>query len=464
MSIKKQHFHFIGISGIGMSGIAKVLLQQGYQVSGCDSGADPKHTQELLSLGCKISQQHLSDLCTDPTVSAIVYSSAIKKTHPELIHAQKHNIPTMLRAEMLAKLMENQQAIAVSGSHGKTTTTSLITHILLKAGQEPSFVVGGHINSLNSNASYNKGKLFVAEADESDRSLLKLPKEVAVITSINVEHLETYKDFQDIKETFISFANTIPSHGTNILCLDDSGIKEILPEIKANYTTYGTDKQADIQAQDITLDMNGSTFNIYQKSSNTVLGKIILPEAGFHYVLNATGAIATALHLNVPFNKIQSALKDFTGVDRRFTYKGVSKAQHAHVFDDYGHHPKEIEYSLLTARSKAKNNLVVVFQPHRYSRTQHLWNDFVKTFALAKANTLIITDIYPASEQPIDNISGKDLIDTIKKQNPDLNALYCPIDENLESLSKILDSTLKKDDLLLLQGAGKVHKIAKRLI
>ena len=458
------HIHFIGISGIGMSGIAKILKQQGYIISGCDSGIDLQIVKDLQDLGCKISSQHNSDICNDESINTVVYNSFISQDHVELQRARDKKKLILHRAQMLAKIMAEKNSIGVAGSHGKTSTSALMSHVLITANCEPTVIVGGIINLIESNACYGKGEFLVAETDESDRSFLLLPKKYTVVTNIDIEHLETYKDFDDIKQTFLKFINTVSFDGMNTLCIDDSGIKDILPYIKTPYITYGQSLDADIRVQDISLDIDSSTFNIYQKSTNSILGNIILSQPGIHYVLNATGTIALALHLNIPFLKIKKAMISFAGVDRRFSYKGMTTLHGAHVFDDYGHHPLAIDYALIIARKKAKNNLVVVFQPHRFSRTKHLWKDFVKTFSNNQIDTLIITDIYAAFEQPLELINSKKLVEDIKKNCPNKNILYCSITSDMKELQDILNEILKKDDLLLLLGAGKINLLAKKLI
>lgn len=463
MLAQKKHIHFIGISGIGMSGIAKILKQQGHAVSGCDSGIDQKHIEELQSLGCTISTQHQSTLCNDATIDTVVYTNSLPSDHPELRNAREKKITLLHRAQMLALLMSEKTAIAVAGSHGKTSTTSLIGQILLQAQYDPTIIIGGHAHSIQSNAYYGKSKYLVAESDESDRSFLYLPKTYSIATNIDLEHLETYKDFDDIKNTFLTFLNNTPIDGKAILCIDDMGIQSIMHAIKAPHTTYGQSAQADIQAKNICLQADSSTFDIYQKSTNEMLGSIYLSQPGLHYVLNATGAIALALQINVPFIAIQQALATFAGVDRRFSYCGISTLHKAHIFDDYGHHPLEIYYALQIARKKATQKLIVVFQPHRFTRTKFLWNDFIETFAQAPIDTLIITDIFPASEQPIESINSERLVQELKKQCPQKQILYYPADLEMIEIQALLNQILQKDDLLLLLGAGKVNKLAKKL-
>lgn len=464
MQLSKTHIHFMGISGIGMSGIAKILRQQGHIVSGCDTGADHHITKDLQNLGCKIANEHNSDYCFDETIKILVYNSFIPKNHPELLRGKDKGILILHRAQMLAQIMKDKKSIGIAGSHGKTSTSALMGHLLRIANEDPTIIVGGVINTIGSNAHWGTGNLLVAETDESDRSLLLLPKTYSIITNIDIEHLETYKDFEDIKETFLQFANNIPDHGMSALCLDDHGVRSILPNITTPYITYGQSHDADIQMQNVSLSSDSSTFNIYQKSSLSILGQITLSQPGIHYALNATGTIALALHLNIPFTIIQQALSIFHGVDRRFSYKGVTSLHGAHIFDDYGHHPLAIDYALAVARNKAINKLVVVFQPHRFSRTKHLWNDFVTTFSSSTIDTLIITDIYPAFEEPIESITSQNIVEGIKKLCPKKIVIYCPFSKEMCELENTINATLKKDDLLLLLGAGKINDLAKKLL
>ncbi|MBM18151.1 MAG: UDP-N-acetylmuramate--L-alanine ligase [Epsilonproteobacteria bacterium] len=464
MHNSSKHIHFIGISGIGMSGIAKILLQQGYTISGCDQNINEKHVQELRKLGCTIATTHLHNICLNSSINSVVYSSNVSTDHPELQYARQNNIPILLRADMLALLMKEKESIGIAGSHGKTSTSAIVAHILSYCKLDPSVIIGGHINTINSNAHNGKGKYLVAETDESDRSLLRLPKTYNIVTNVDLEHLETYTNFQDIQNTFIEFINTTMSSGISVLCIDDTGIQSIIPNITTPFITYGQSSHADIQIHNILLHANSSTFTIYHKATNTILGSITFPQAGLHYALNATGAIALALHLNLPFTQIQESLLSFTGVDRRFSYKGKSKQHNSDIYDDYGHHPLEINYALQVARKKAKNKLIVVFQPHRFSRTYHLWDNFVQVLSQNIPDLLIITDIYTANEKPIANISSQNLTAFIKKINPNTKIIYRPADNNFDSIISTLNDTLHTDDLLLLLGAGKVNKIADKLI
>ncbi len=464
MQSSKQHYHFIGISGIGMSSIAKVLAAQGHTISGCDTNIDPTVVQELIDLQCTIAPKHESPSCFDPSITTIVYNSFISPQHPELVHAQAHGLEILHRSQLLAKIMATKKSIAVAGSHGKTSTSALMSHILIASKRDPICIVGGIISSIKSNAYCGSGPYLVAESDESDRSFLSLPKTYTIVTNIDIEHLETYTDFDDIKHSFIQFMEDIPASGANIICMDDSGVRSVIPSLTKPYLTYGQHEQADIQIKNIQLFADSSTGQVYDKKTNAILGTITLQQPGFHYLLNATGATAMALHLGIAFTDIQAALQSFTGVERRFSFKGISTKHQAHIFDDYGHHPLAIHYALLVARQKTKGKVIVVFQPHRFSRTKHLWHDFIKIFSSNTIDTLIITDIYPAFEQPIAGISSKQLVQELNQINPDKTIIYCPADPALQAISDLLDTHLQKDDLLLLLGAGKVHQLATKLI
>ncbi|HSW76756.1 MAG TPA: UDP-N-acetylmuramate--L-alanine ligase [Candidatus Saccharimonadales bacterium] len=459
-----EHIHFMGIGGIGMSGIAKILIKQGYRVSGCDSLIDQTAIKELKDLGCIIAPAHQHEICNDLSINILVHTSAILKTNPEIIAAQRRGIPVIARAMMLAEIMRTKYCIAVAGSHGKTTTSSLLSHLLVQAQLDPTIVVGGYIHSIGSNAVYGQGSLLVAEADESDRSFLLLPKTFSIVTNIDLEHLETYQDFTDIKNTFVQFMNQIPLYGCNVICIDDAGIQEIIPQLQVPYITYGTHDQADFQARNIVLLPDGTTFDIFDKKKNHIIDTIAIPLPGIHNVLNALGVITLALHVGIPPKTIKNALGSFTGVDRRFTSKGITKRHGALIFDDYGHHPLEVHHTLEIARKKAPEKLVVVFQPHRFTRTKHLWTDFVHLFATHAIDELIITDIFPASEQPIEGITSQRLVAEIKARNPALSIFYYPFETDGSAIIQHLHNVLQKNDLVLLQGAGKANKIAKDLL
>lgn len=453
----------MGICGIGMSGIAKILLQQGYQVSGCDNNINPERAHELQKLGCKIDV-HQSALCSDDSITILARSSDVPLNHAEIITAQKRNIPVVLRAQVLALIMEPKQSITIAGAHGKTTTSSLLAHTLLVANQDPTIVVGGHIHQLNSNAYTGSGELFVAEADESDRSFLFLPKKYSIVTNIDREHLNNYHDFDDIQQTFIQFMNQLPSDGLTIACLDDQGIQNVLPYLTKPYITYGTSPKADFYITDIVLRPDNSSFCIMDTRNNRNLGAWTVSLPGLHNVLNSTSVIALCLHLNIPTIDIQSGISTFQGVDRRFTFKGISRAHGAEMFDDYAHHPREIKVTLDVAQAKAKGKVIAVFQPQRFSRTYSLWDDFVQTLAHAPYDELIITDIFAASEHPIEAISSQNLVLAIQKANPRASVSYIPFSDEGTAIIKRLDQILRTEDMLLFLGAGKVNTIASKLL
>jgi UDP-N-acetylmuramate--alanine ligase len=458
---KQSHIHFVGIGGIGMSGIATILKYQNYQISGCDLDLSQKSIQHLQSLGCLISEGQNSHTCQDKSIDVLVYSSAVKPNSLEIVAAQKRGIPIIPRALMLAELMRTKYSIAISGSHGKTTTTSMISHILMEARMDPTIIIGGHLKSISNNAKFGLGEFLVAEADESDRSLTHLHATIAVLTNIDLEHLETYKDFEDIKETFKKFLNNIPFYGKAIVCIEDPGVQEILPIPHLKIIKYGLNNKANIWADEINLEASHSTFNVYQE--NKLLGKINLNMPGKHNVLNALGAITLALDLDLSFEIIYKALKNFNGVERRFTFHGTTQSG-AEVFDDYGHHPNEILNTLLVARKRSKKQLRVIFQPHRYTRTQQLWQQFIDVFKNNPVDELLITDIYPASEKPIENITSENFVIEFLKQNPKFPIKYIPFDKTLENFANHINKNAKQNDLVLLLGAGKLNLIAGKII
>lgn len=460
---KKGHIHFVGIGGIGMSGLAKILKSQGYQISGCDLDLEQQSVLDLIQAGCNIYKGNNTPYCDDTSIDILVYSTAIKPDNPEIKRAQERSIPTIHRSLMLAEIMRTKYSIAITGAHGKTTTTSLISHILIEAKKDPTVIIGGHLKNISANANLGTGDFLVAEADESDKSFLRLNPTLAVVTNIDLEHLDTYKDLEDIKNSFSQFLNNIPFYGKAFVCIDDPNIQEILqnlPHIKT--IKYGLldqeNNKPDIFAKDINLEKDHSTFTVYQKNNPVPLGKIYLNMPGRHNILNSLAAISVSLDLEIPFEIIAQALKNFGGIDRRFTYKGLYKG--AELFDDYGHHPTEIYNTLLVARKRAKNKLIVVFQPQRFTRTHKLWQDFLNVFAYSPIDKLIITDIYPASEAPIENINSKNLVDQLKLKQPSCPVTYIPFDTNLEAILSELNPVLSQDDLVLLLGAGKVNKLA----
>lgn len=465
MYTKKAHIHFVGIGGIGMSGIATILKYQGYTISGCDSDVKQQTVKQLQAIGCTVYEGNNTPKCDDDTIDTLVYipmfASSIAPIATEIHTASQKGIPTIPRALMLAELMRTKYSIAIAGAHGKTTTTSLISHILIEAHMDPTVIIGGELKTLSTNARLGTGDFLVAEADESDRSFLHLHATLAIITNIDREHLETYKDLHDIKQSFSQFINNLPFYGKAIVCTDDENIRSLLPIPHVKTISYGLNNQADISAQNIVLHTDHSLFTLFKKNK-TALGDITVPMPGIHNVTNALGAIALGLELDIPFNTIQKALPKFEGVDRRFTYRGIYKG--AEIFDDYGHHPKEIEYTLAVARKRAKKKLTVLFQPHRYTRTKELWDDFIATFATKEIDNLIITDIHSAGEKPICDITSKLFVEDLKLKHPTTAVSYVPFENNFSSIKNEISTLIGPDDLLLLLGAGKVYLIAKELL
>jgi UDP-N-acetylmuramate--alanine ligase len=460
---KKSHIHFVGIGGIGMSGIATILKQQGYTISGCDPDIQQDTIEQLKQSGCIVHHGNNSPACNNISIDILVYipmyATSISAVAQEIERAQQRGIPTISRACMLAELMRTKYSIAITGSHGKTTTTSLISHILIEANTDPTVVIGGKLHNLSSNVRVGNGNFLVAEADESDRSFLELLPTLAVITNIDLEHLETYKDLDDIKQAFMQFITLLPFYGKAIVCIDDENIRSLLPIQQVKTISYGINHDADFYARDIVLNADHSTFTMYKK--NSLLGTITLPIPGKHNIYNCLAAIALTYELDISFETIAHSLKTFGGIDRRFTLRGTYKG--AEVFDDYGHHPKEIENTLLVARKRAKNKLIVVFQPHRYTRTEKLWSQFLDTFAKSPIDQLIITDIHSAGEAPIVTISSKRLAEAIQSNNPLFSVHYAPFNDDFKQIKIAIDASIAENDLILFLGAGKVYHIAQEI-
>ena len=462
---KKGHIHFVGIGGIGMSGIAKILVYQGYTVSGCDADLEQKSVEDLITIGCTIHKGNNTAGCDDETIDVLVYSSAIRPDNPEITRALERGIPVIPRALMLAEIMRTKYSIAITGSHGKTTTTSLISHILIDAHRDPTVIIGGHLKNISSNARWGSGDFLVAEADESDRSFLRLYPTLAVVTNIDLEHLDTYTDIDDIKNTFAQFLGNVPFYGKAIVCIDDPHIRSLLPSLSHIKTIkYGVacdGHHADIYAKDIILEKDHSECMVYMKGQSEPLGHLYITMPGKHNVLNSLAAVAACLDVGVSFQACADALRNFKGIERRFSFKGTFKG--AELFDDYGHHPTEIFNTLLVARKRANRKLVVVFQPQRFTRTAKLWSDFVNLFAYSPIDELIITDIYPASETPIENINSARLVQEIQSKQPSCPVSYVPYDDKCNGIIEQLQDTLAENDLVLFLGAGKVNKIADML-
>ncbi len=399
MKHKVKNIHFIGIGGAGMSGIAEVLINQKFNVSGSDLNQTVV-TDRLVNFGAKIYQGHAAENVAD--VDVVVASSAVNEENPEVKAARESNIPVVPRALMLAELMRFTQGIAVAGTHGKTTTTSLIASILAEAGMDPTFVIGGKLAAANANARLGTGEYIVAEADESDASFLHLTPVLAVVTNIDQDHMETYEhSFDKLKSAFVEFIQNLPFWGMAVVCIDDENVKEILPRITKPVTTYGVDEQANIRAKNIRADNGKMHFTVVKVNGSTSEFDVTLNLPGHHYVLNALAAIAIATELNVSESAIVKALKEFKGVDRRFENHGEVSAKTGGAFtliDDYGHHPVEMEAVISAARDAYPDRrLVIAFQPHRYTRTRDCFEDFVKV--LSGADAVLLTEVYSAGER-----------------------------------------------------------------
>jgi UDP-N-acetylmuramate--alanine ligase len=446
-----QRIHLIGIGGSGMSGIAEVLLSSGYAVSGSDLKITPV-TERLRRLGANIFEGHLAENVRGAHV--VVVSSAVHASNPEVVEAHKLKIPVIPRAEMLAELMRLKTGIAVAGAHGKTTTTSMAASVLAEAGLDPTFVVGGRVNHAGSNARVGQSEYMVVEADESDRSFLLLAPVVAVITTIDREHMDHYRSLEEIQEVFLQFANRVPFYGTVILCLDEPNVQAILSQVKRPVITYGTSSQADLVISEVRLNGLASEFRL--KYHDEDLGIFRLPAPpGIHNVRNAAAAAAVGLSLNVPADLIRAGLAKFSGVGRRFEIKGEYGG--VTLIDDYGHHPAEIRATLEAARGCGYKRLLVLFQPHRYSRTKFLWEDFRRSFN--EADILVITEIYAAGEAAVDGVNGEILSEAISTAGHK-NVVFT---STMQAGMEFLYREARPGDAILTIGAGSVNRVLDQL-
>jgi UDP-N-acetylmuramate--alanine ligase len=448
---KIQHIHFVGIGGIGMSGIAEVLLNLGYHISGSDT-KETEVTRRLRSLGCEVSYGHRRENLKEADV--VVTSSAIRPGNPEVEAAEERLIPVIPRAEMLAELMRMKIGIAIAGTHGKTTTTSLISTVLAAGGLDPTVVIGGRLNSIGSNARLGQGEFLVAEADESDGSFLKLMPTIAVVTNIDPDHLDYYKGIDEIKETFLCFLNKIPFFGLAVLCLDHPNVQSLLPRLKKRFTTYGLTPQADFQAKEIVFEGLSTSFDVIRQRQE--IGRLSLRMPGLHNVYNALAALGTAFELDIPFRVVQETLRDFGGIQRRFQIKGEKKG--VLIVDDYGHHPVEIMATLKAARTGWGKRIVAVFQPHRYTRTQALFNDFLTAFY--DADVLILTEIYPAGEDRIEGVESRALFEGLRGHGHKDVTYLADKKEIVEHLLRILSP----GDLVITLGAGDIWQVSEELV
>ncbi len=449
---KKYHIHFVGIGGIGMSGIAELLLNLDYRVSGSDLRRT-EITDRLERLGGTIHKGHMANQIEGADV--VVVSSAVDESNPEVMAAIKSSVPVIPRAEMLAELMRLKYSIAVAGAHGKTSTTSLVASVLASGGLDPTVVIGGKLKSIDANAVLGGGDYIVAEADESDGSFLKYSPAIAVVTNIDREHLDFYKDLEEIKQVFLTFLDRIPFYGLAVLCLDNEAVQDLIPKLRKRFTTYGLSAQADLQATEVINQGLTSRFEVVHQGRS--LGRIVLNLPGEHNVYNALASIAVGLELGIGFKKIKTALGKVQGVQRRLEIKG--QAQEITVLDDYGHHPTEIKTTLdALNRGWPGRRKVVVFQPHRYSRTQALFDEFTRSFYLS--DVLLVMPIYAASEQPIEGVDSIRLCKSIQAHgHKDVRYTADP-----EAAVAQLAELVVADDVVLTLGAGNVYQVGEWLL
>jgi UDP-N-acetylmuramate--alanine ligase len=454
-----RHVHFVGVGGIGMSGLAEILRTMQFEVSGSDL-RDNDTTRRLQALGVRIDVGHRADNVKGADV--VVYSSAIKPENPELARARALEIPIISRGEMLAELMRVKYCVTIAGSHGKTTTTSLVATVLRQAGLDPTVVVGGKVNALGSNARLGEGDLFVAEADESDGSFLRLAPTLAIITNIDAEHLDHYGTHEKVKDAFVQFANQAPFYGLCILCVDHPHVQAILPRLSRRHVTYGLSRQADYRAKHLQFDGLSTRFSVERRGES--LGEFVVRMPGAHNVLNSLAVIAAADELEVPFDIVRDAIASFHGVQRRFTVLGEPSIERdgkrgtVMIVDDYGHHPAEVEVTLEAAQRAFDRRVVVAFQPHRYTRTRDLFDDFTRAFN--KADVLIVTEVYAAGEAPIDGASGESLASAIRAHGHHSVRYVADKRDVKQALAEIV----RPGDIVIALGAGDINASVRDLL
>jgi UDP-N-acetylmuramate--alanine ligase len=466
MFAKIQRIHFVGIGGIGMSGIAEVLLNLGYKVSGSDLKSSAV-TQRLASLGAAVLEGHRAENIAGAEV--VVTSSAISAENPEVAEAHALHIPVIQRAEMLAELMRLKYGIAIAGMHGKTTTTSMVAAVLAAGGLDPTVVVGGRVDAMGSNARLGKSQYLVAEADESDRSFLKLSPILSVVTNIDREHMDCYRNMRDVKKTFLEFMDRVPFYGMIVACNDDPLLRKLLPEVQRRTITYGTKRGSDFLIKIPTRTAKDAVTMGHPHSSDSPplsrfrvtfqkkdLGEFTLHVPGLHNVLNATAAIAVGIGLDIPADAIRSALDQFRGVDRRFQLRG--RVAGISVIDDYGHHPTEIKATLAAARQCGFRNIHVIFQPHRYTRTRDLMEEFGSAFS--DADSLVVLDIYAASEAPIAGISGEALANRVRE----VSGKSVQYANSFSAAVDLASSAAQAGDMILTLGAGSVSQLGPLIL
>jgi UDP-N-acetylmuramate--alanine ligase len=451
-SIKK--IHFVGIGGIGMSGIAEILLDQNFKVSGSDKSLS-EITERLEELGAVIFEGHSSENIKDD-VDALVFSSAVPPDNMEVLEAKRRKIPIIRRSEMLAEVMRLKYGIGIAGTHGKTTTTSMVSLVLLEGGLDPTVIVGGRLHGFGgSNARLGKGDFIVVEADEFDRSFLSITPTIAVLTTLETDHLDCYRDLEDIKGAFVQFASKVPFYGFVVLCLDEPALQDIMQKLShKKIISYGLNPQADLQAAVITFKENNSKFTVVKDHNE--FGQVELRSPGIHNVQNALAAIAVGLELGIPFEKIKSGIEKFTGVYRRWEKKG--EVNGISVYDDYAHHPTECRATLSGIKSGWRRRAVCVFQPHLYSRTRDFYEEFGKSFM--HSDVLVVTDVYPAREEPIQGVTGE-LIANAAKQFGHKEVHYVP---DKKHVSDFLLKIVKRGDIVVTMGAGDIYKFGEEFL
>jgi UDP-N-acetylmuramate--alanine ligase len=445
-----RHLHFMGAGGVGMCGLAEVMLAEGSVVSGCDLMLSER-TERLVELGVDIHEGHSPDHLGG--VDTLVISSAVSRDHEEVRAARERGLPVVLRAELLGELMRGRRGVAVAGTHGKTTTTALLGHLVIAAGLDPTVLVGGQARSLGAHARHGAGNLMVCEADEYDRSFLELEPEIAVVTNLEAEHLDCYRDDEDLRQSFASFANKTSNSGVVVLSADDAGARQLRPLLLRRVLSFGESEEAEIRAIDPTLGPDGCRFGV--RRGGSLLGELNVPLIGRHNVANALAAVAVGLELELPFELLAEACASFEGVGRRFELLGERDG--VTVVDDYAHHPTELAVVLDAARNAMPDRrLVVIFQPHLYSRTQHFADGFAE--ALMKADVAVVLPIYPAREKPIEGVSAQLVVDGARRLgHPDVGT-GPPVDES----NGLLDDLVRSGDVLITMGAGDVHTVAEK--
>src|SRR5574341_503238 len=449
---KKHKIHFVGIGGIGMRGSAEVLLTSSYVVTGSDL-QESDATRRLRALGAQIFVGHQEEnIAGNPSV--VVISTAVKYSNPEVLEARRRHIPVIPRAEMLAELMRMKYGVAVAGSHGKTTTTSMIATVLSAAGLDPTMVIGGRVHMLGTNAKMGAGEILVAEADESDGSFLLLSPVIAVVTKIDKEHMDYYQTVERLSESFLAFINKVPFYGLAVLCIDDANVHGLLAKARKRFATYGLSAEADFSARDLKMSPAGVEFTVLRQGK--ALGKLSLRSPGQHSATNALAAVAVACELEIPFDQVAEALGAFTGIHRRFEVKGEPKG--ILIIDDYGHHPAEIRATIGAIRDSWTRPLTVIFQPHRYTRTRDLFDEFLTAFE--GADRLVLTEIYAAGEDPIAGATGEALYQAIKRKGH----LEVEFVADKNQIVKQLVGKLNAGDVALTLGAGDIYKIGEALV